>query len=655
MKKKLSYDELEKRNKLLEEELASCKAKLESIVDNLPFVTWIKDADRKYISVNKPFLINFNKSFIEVIGRTDGQLFPNEISKKSDAEDLEIIKTRRKILFQNKQGERWLETYKAPVLDNAGNVTGIVGIQRDVSELRKAMENLRFEHDILQALMDNIPYTIYFKDLLGRFIRINQAQAQLFGLDHPDEAIGKTDFDYFSQSHAQQAFLDEQEIIKTGKPLIDKTEHIRNSKGEFIWVSATKMPMRNSLGEIIGIVGVSIDVTEKHIAEQKLLEARKKAIESDKLKSVFLANMSHEIRTPMNGIIGFLNLLKMEDVSAEHQKEYLSYIEKCGNSLLNLIDDIIDISKIEAGQLVIRESNINIDDILHELYLTFDNIREEEKKQKVELRLNIPGNEHPGQLHTDPHRFKQVVTNLIGNALKFTEEGFIEFGYSKQSEKEYTFFVKDTGVGIPKDKFNLIFDRFGQVLENERLNQKGTGLGLAISINIVKLLGGKMWLESEVGKGSAFYFTLPVKGTDEEDITVINKTNITNIKNIQLPGKKLLIVDDEELNWLFMRDLLTPTRAELIWAKNGREAVDICQYDPQINMVFMDFRMPEMNGYEATKAIRSFDSSVPIIALTAYAQEEDRELCLNVGCNDYLSKPVRNEQLVNIMVQYFYN
>ncbi|NJK95168.1 MAG: response regulator [Bacteroidales bacterium] len=273
--------------------------------------------------------------------------------------------------------------------------------------------------------------------------------------------------------------------------------------------------------------------------------------------------------------------------------------------------------------------------------------RLDENKRDVELRLVMPENQSSLCTVTDPFRFKQVISNLIGNALKFTENGFIEFGYKVQ-ETNILFYVKDTGVGIPRDKFRLIFDRFGQVLENDRLNRKGTGLGLAISVNIVKLLGGKMWLESEVGTGSTFYFTIPLKEIDE-DFEEKGKFDFPRVTNFDWIGKKLLVVDDEELNWTFIRDLMKPTQAQLIWAKNGQEAVDICQEDTKIDLVLMDFRMPVMNGFEATRAIRSFDTNIPIIALTAYAQEEEKELILHAGCNAYLSKPVRNEQLFKIV------
>ncbi|NJO69135.1 MAG: PAS domain-containing protein [Bacteroidetes bacterium] len=631
----------------MENELNTTKAQLNSFINNLPFVSWIKDTEGRYVYVNEPFLINFDKQAEEVLNNTDDSILDPSYVQKEISEDRQVKKSGKKMLFTGKSGDQWYETYKTPVTDCNGNVIGVVGIQRDISDIRRTMENLNTERDLLQALMDNFPYTIYFKDTQSRFTRVNRAQATMLGINDPEEAIGKTDFDYFTLQHAQDAFRDEQRILTMGEQLIGKTERIRNAQGNYIWVSATKIPVRNSEGEITGLVGISIDVTERYLAEQKLREARKKAIESDKLKSAFLANMSHEIRTPMNGILGFSNLLRMSNVDRDQQLEYLGFIEKCGNSLLNLIDDIIDISKIEAGQIVIRNSKTCINEVLRELFFTFDKNRLDENKRDVELRLVMPENQSSLCTVTDPFRFKQVISNLIGNALKFTENGFIEFGYKVQ-ETNILFYVKDTGVGIPRDKFRLIFDRFGQVLENDRLNRKGTGLGLAISVNIVKLLGGKMWLESEVGTGSTFYFTIPLKEIDE-DFEEKGKFDFPRVTNFDWIGKKLLVVDDEELNWTFIRDLMKPTQAQLIWAKNGQEAVDICQEDTKIDLVLMDFRMPVMNGFEATRAIRSFDTNIPIIALTAYAQEEEKELILHAGCNAYLSKPVRNEQLFKIV------
>lgn len=648
MKEKEQNVVLTERIKMLEAELGIAKAQINSLINNLPFISWIKDSEGNYLYVNEPFLISKNKQSSDVIGRAGDDFLKGDDKLKENNEDQQVLESGRKLLFTNKVDDRWFETYKTPIKDQEGKIIGIAGLQRDISEIRKAVENLNTERDLLQALMDNFPHTIYFKDELSRFTRVNKAQAVLLGLESPDEAIGKTDFDFFTRHHAQEAFKDEQKIMTTGEQLIGKVERIRNSHGKFIWVSATKIPIKNHHGKISGLVGISIDVTEKYLAEQKLREARKRAIESDKLKSAFLANMSHEIRTPMNGIIGFSNLLKMNNVDRDQQLEYLGFIEKCGNSLLNLIDDIIDISKIEAGQLVVRPVDTCIDDILRELFITFDKNRLDENKRDVELRLVMPEST-PLWTKTDTYRFKQVVSNLINNAVKFTEKGFIEFGYQIQG-KEVVFYVKDTGVGIPHDKFKLVFDRFGQVIENEKLNRKGTGLGLAISINIVKLLGGRMWLESEVGVGSTFYFSIPLK--EEVQADERKKMQFPVVNTFEWVGKKLLVVDDEELNWKFLRDLIEPTQAKLIWAKNGKEAVDIYQVDTSIDLILMDFRMPVMNGFEATRAIRSFDSEIPIIALTAYAQEEERDLILHAGCNAFLSKPVRNELLFKTVNQY---
>jgi PAS domain S-box-containing protein len=650
----LNSEELNKRIHQLESELSTCRAQLNSVIENLPFESWIKDYEGKFLYANRPFLLNTNKQHADVIGKTNDKILAERMHViQENEEDQEVIRSKRRILFTCKIGPRWFETYKTPIIDQTNNVIGIVSIRRDVSELRKALDNLNVERDLLQALMDNFPHTIYFKDKKGRFTRINEAQAKMLGVDNPDEAIGKTDYDYFTPQHAEEAYKDEQRILVTGEQLIGKTEKIRNAQGDYIWVSATKIPIRDNQGNITGLVGISINVTEQYHAEQKLIEARKKAVESDKLKSAFLANMSHEIRTPMNGIIGFSNLLKMDGFNRTQQLEYIGFIESCGNSLLNLIDDIIDISKIEAEQLVIREQETCIDTLLHELFVQFDRQRLIEKKQTIELRLRLPEKNEPCSLITDPYRFKQIFSNLIGNALKFTEEGFIEFGY-KIKEKELEFYVKDTGLGIPKDKFELIFDRFGQVLENDHLNQKGTGLGLAISINLSKLLGGKMWVESEVRVGSAFYFTLPIKKGSSLEYAVSAPSKLTR-KDFHWMGKKLLVVDDEELNWIFIRELIKPTDAQLVWAKNGQEAIDICQYDSKIDLVLMDFKMPVLNGFEATKAIRCFDSKIPIIALTASAQDEQKQLSIHAGCNAFLSKPVVNEQLFKIVNHYLIN
>jgi PAS domain S-box-containing protein len=632
----------------LERELSIEKARCSAIIDHIPFPSWLKDEKGKYLLVNDHYASCVLKSKEEIIGKTQHHLFTHEQANEYDLQDQKVHEEGKDQFFVNSPTDKFVAIIKHRVTGANGECHGLVGMTMDLSEERALMRSLEQEKDFLQALLDNIPHTIYFKDEQCRFTRINKAQARIIGVDNPKDAIGKTDFDFFQGKHPKEAHEDELEIIRTGIPLINKEEKIRTSTGEYIWVVATKYPIRNHSGVVIGIVGMSIDITRQRLAEQHLLEAKQKAEESDRLKTAFLANMSHEIRTPMNGIIGFSNLLRSEDLCHEEKEEYLDHIEECGNSLLNIIDDIIDISKIESGHINIREGECHVNHLLIDLFETFDKPRTAESRKNVDLVLKLPEHSDALSFITDPLRLKQVITNLISNALKFTEKGSVEFGYRVNNQASLEFYVKDTGIGIPEDKQDIIFDRFGQVRDTANLNQNGTGLGLAISMNLVKLMGGEMWVQSRPMSGSTFCFTLPfrVPGSGSGH-TKENKPNHSE-KRYNWADKKFLIAEDEEHNWIFLRDAFGKTKAKLTRAKNGEEAIELFKRE-KFDLILMDFQMPMKNGFEATVEIRQVDTVVPIIAQTAYAIPEERLRSLQAGCTDYISKPIKKDFLFEII------
>jgi PAS domain S-box-containing protein len=376
--------------------------------------------------------------------------------------------------------------------------------------------------------------------------------------------------------------------------------------------------------------------------EFELLMAKEKAEESDKLKTAFLANMSHEIRTPMNGILGFAEMMNDESLSPGNRKKYLDIIHSNGKMLINLIDDIIDFAKIEAGQINVVPQDFSLNALLSQIHSSFLTEQMKKDKSKVKLRVRKAFTNENCFIHADPNRLRQILTNLIGNSFKFTDKGFIEFGYKKTRNRMLKFYVKDSGIGIPADKLRVIFDRFIQADSSSTRKYGGSGLGLAISKGFSELLGGKMWAESKVNEGSSFYFTIPYvpgKRLGDEDIAKRRPK-----KNYHWEGKVFLIAEDDKFSYKFLESFLKQTKAEVMHAIDGKQAIDICRNN-SIDLVLMDIQMPEMNGLQATEEIKKFNKSLPVIAQTANAINEEKQKCFEAGCDDFITKPVNITEL----------
>ena len=433
---------------------------------------------------------------------------------------------------------------------------------------------------------------------------------------------------------------------------------LRNASGDYRWIEDLGVPNYKSDGEFIGYLGHCFDITEQKALEYELMKAKNKAEESDRLKSAFLANMSHEIRTPMNGILGFAGLLKEPMLSGEEQLEYIDIIEQSGNRMLNIINDIVSISKVESGQMEVSIKETNINEQIEYIY-TFFKPEAEKKGIKLYVKNSLPSKKIT--IKSDREKIYAILTNLVKNALKFTHTGTIEFGCSSKANGASSyleFYVKDSGVGIKPEHKQIIFERFRQSNDSLNRNYEGAGLGLAISKAYVEMLGGKIWVESEPGIGSIFYFIIPYNIEYQFD------NNTPNIKSAdyakyhvdpEVPGLKILIVEDDEANLKLITATVKTFCSKILKAKTGIEAVDACHNNPDIDLILMDVKMPEMDGYEATRLIRQFNNEVIIIAQTAFALTGDREKALAAGCNDYISKPYGKSLLMSLIEKHFKN
>jgi signal transduction histidine kinase/CheY-like chemotaxis protein len=389
---------------------------------------------------------------------------------------------------------------------------------------------------------------------------------------------------------------------------------------------------------------------EKEKRAVELIIAKDRAEESDRLKSAFLANISHEIRTPMNGILGFAELMKEPDLTGKEQQEYIRIIEKSVERLLNIIKDLMSISKIESGQMEISISETNVNEQIERIY-TFFKPEAEQKKIEISFTNSLPANE--AIIITDREKIYTILTNLVKNAIKFTNSGSIEFGYKKK-DKYLEFFVKDTGLGIREEKKEFIFERFRQGSESLTRNYEGAGLGLSISKAYVEMLGGKIWIESEPGKGSVFYFSIPY-GSEPQDNIVMRTLARDDATENQIKNLKILIAEDDDVSQMFLMLSVKKISKEVLKARTGVEAIKVCRNNPDIDLVLMDIKMPEMYGLEATRQIRQFNNDVIIIAQTALGLSGEREKAIEAGCNDYISKPILKDELLAIIKRYFNN
>ena len=396
------------------------------------------------------------------------------------------------------------------------------------------------------------------------------------------------------------------------------------------------------------------NISERKLSEEKLKNAKERAEQSDRLKSAFLANMSHEIRTPMNAINGFIQLLGDSDITDKQKEEILDYAQSSSEDLLNIVNDIIDISKIEADELTINRSLNYVNGLLTEIYKSFSKELNFVSKKQLNLKLQLEPESERIAVFTDQNRFKQIMNNLVNNAIKFTEKGDIVIGYkqvSKGNRKLLSFFVKDTGIGIPAEKQEYIFDRFNHLFEDRNKTYKGTGLGLAISKKLIDLLGGEIAVSSKEGEGSLFYFNLPYQVLDSPDEAIYEELKTIKQKYLW-SDKSILIVEDTPSNYYLIENYLRPTQVQLTWAKSGKEALEVFKKE-SFDLILMDIQLPGINGYEATKLIKAQNKKIPVIAQTAYALAGEREYSLQEGCDDYLSKPIKKETLLELLAKYF--
>jgi hypothetical protein len=553
----------------------------------------------------------------------------------------------------------WVRAIGFPLNDQSGKPEKFIIMHENITESKIAKEALLSKTALLEAQSNATIDGILVVDDKHKRIFTNK---QLINIFNVPQHIVDNDDDKYLLDHVVGLAKYPEIFLKQVLHLYEYPLEISNDEIELksgMILDRYSAPVLGEDGKNYGRIWRFRDITERKQAEADLAKAKEKAEESDRLKTAFLANMSHEIRTPMNGILGFAGLLKAPDLKGEVQQEYIDIIEKSGERMLNIINDIVSISKVESGLMEVSISEMNINEQIESIY-NFFKPEADHNKLKLSFKNSLTGIK--SIIKTDREKLYAVLVNLIKNAIKFTKEGSIEFGYNLinsnlQANKkavesfELEFFVKDTGVGISKEYNNIVFERFRQASEGYARNFEGAGLGLSISKAYIEMLGGKIWVESQLGKGSTFFFTIPYNNLHEE-IKIENHVE-TESEETQIKDLKILIAEDDELSERLFNIAVKTYSKEVINVHNGLEAVEACRNNPDIDLILMDILMPVMNGYDAVRRIRQFNKNVVIIAQTAFAMVGDREKSLDAGCNEYITKPISNQLLAKLIKNHF--
>lgn len=644
--------------KKAEEDVVISEAKYRKLIENAGVVMY---------TTNPIGIISFvNNTVSSLTGYTVEELLGKHFSVLLDAKDVNQVVTFYVSQFtsktpstlsdfpiKTKQGEiKWVEQ-SAQLLFEEGQVTGFQYMVTDITEKKKVQEELnkselqRKENEYrLNAIMDNSIALIYIKDLEGRYMMANRKFKDFFGLSD-EMVIGMTDFDFNPKEQAEHYKKLDQEILDNLQP-IESEEVIETHLGTRILL-LLKFPLISPEGTLLGISGIASDITEKVEMQKQLIASLKKAETATQIQEQFLANMSHEIRTPMNGIQGMARLL-LETKLTDEQKKFTNMITRSLNNLVLMVNNVLDFSNLKAGKLTLDSFVFDLNEILDEVKKQFD---KDINTKGLSFRITIQ-EDVPRFVKGDSRRIRQILANLIGNAVKFTNAGLItlEVSLLRQIENKVTlqFVITDTGIGIPENKLETIFESFAQAEKKISSGYGGAGLGLTISKGLIELLGGNIQVTSENGKGSSFSFTITLEITKSEDRPASNNDYAERLK-----GKKILVVEDNMVNQMLIGFVLKKVNIVPDMAANGKEAIRLCE-KKSYDLIIMDLQMPEMDGYETTIYLRNtLKINTPIIAMTATALLEDQVKSAKVGMNDFMIKPFDFTDLYTRLIRLLFN
>lgn len=661
--------------------LKDSETRFKILAENVPGTIYLCKNDEKfsmlYLNDTVGELTGFNKeeflsnklSFVELYHDKDKEMIFEKVNEALEKKEKFHLQYRLK----HKSGNYiWVEEYGSGVYDG-DKLLFLEGILIDVTtqinqaiELQQSKEDAEFNLKLYHSFIQNIQAGVVVHDPDTKVIFNNLLAEELLGLDAEQMRGKKASDSYWRFIYEDNSIipLDEypvNQVLKSKKTLVSMVLGVYRSENDLVWLLVNGTPIFNADNSIRMVIISFLDITEQKNSERLLHKtnreieknnrelkiAKEKAEESDRLKSAFLSNMSHEIQTPLNGMLGFLGLIDDPNLSEEMRKNYIETINASSNRLINTIDDIICISRIEAGAEIVQHLVTNPDKVITELIELYN---PEAIEKDLELFFDNTNMNQKISIETDINKLKIILVNLIKNAIKFTDKGKIVVGY-KIEKKKIVFYIKDTGRGINKDKLEFIFDRFRQGEIGLSRGYEGSGLGLSICKGYVDLLGGDIWVESEIGRGSTFFFSIGINDinieVEENDNEYISEPVYPEKNNNTGNGEFILVVDDDNASFEFLKIVLEDSNFQVLHATNGLEAVSILENDNNIIAVLMDIKMPVMNGLDATKAIRKFNSEIPIIAQTAYGFSKEKKEAIDAGCSDYIAKPIKQDELID--------
>ena len=638
------------------EEAAKQKSALLNVIfETLPDHIYYMDRDSRLLGANPACCKHHKRTATEMIGKTDIELYPNSIGRKLYDEEQHLMinaqTLREREKHVNDDGRTiHLESVKIPMRSPSGRIIGLAGISRDITEQVEREEALlQAKHEaeqsaaFIKAIFDNLEDQFYFKDRQSKVLGGNRAWVSSRGVKSIDELLGKTDIDLHPAPLGQQLYDNEQRQMETGEVTRIRERHVRKDS-RIEYVEAVKCPMRDEKGKVIGLAGISRDITRQVENEKRLVEAQQEAESANKAKSAFLAMMSHEIRTPMNGVIGAASLLLGTELTAQ-QDEFVHTIQVSGENLMTIINDILDYSKIEAGKIELEKAPFELRECIED---AFDLFVQTASKKNVELLYYVDP-DVPKALLGDTTRIRQILVNLLGNAIKFTENGEVNLKVHNVTTDEnkrqcqLEFAVHDTGIGIADEHKERLFEAFTQADASSTRKYGGTGLGLTISRRLTELMDGKIWFESEKGKGSTFFFTITLPITDH----VGRKAEHLPVEALR--GKRALIVDDNETNRWLLSDQLAQWGVLSEAFAEPEKALHHLKDGGSYDIALIDFQMPGMNGSDLAKQIYRIktDPHIPVIILSSSCEHIPADPSIRAR----LSKPVKVSKLCDQMLQ----